>query len=54
MVIAVVSLVLAVLIFVNPKGILQLLMVIVGVVALLAGLMLFINGIRLRKRMSVE
>lgn len=52
-VIAIVSLVLAVLIFVNPKGILQLLMVIVGVVALLAGLMLFINGIRLRKRMMV-
>jgi uncharacterized membrane protein HdeD (DUF308 family) len=53
-IIAIVSLILVVLIFVNPKGILQLLMVIVGLVAFLLGLMLFVNGIRLRKRMQVR
>jgi uncharacterized membrane protein HdeD (DUF308 family) len=52
-IIAIVSLILVVLIFVNPKGILQLLMIIVGVVALLLGLMLLVNGIRLRKRMQI-
>jgi hypothetical protein len=52
-VIAIVSLVLAVLIFVDPKGILQLLMVILGVTAFLGGLMLFVNGVRLRNRMMV-
>jgi uncharacterized membrane protein HdeD (DUF308 family) len=51
--IAWVSLILVVLIFVNPTGILQLLMIIVGVVALLLGLMLLVNGTRLMKRMQV-
>jgi uncharacterized membrane protein HdeD (DUF308 family) len=52
-IIACVSLILVALIFVNPTGILQLLMIIVGVVALLLGLMLLVNGIRLMKRMRV-
>lgn len=52
-VIAIVSLVIAVFIFINPKDILKLLMVITGVVALLLGLMLLVNGIRLKKRMAV-
>ena len=50
-IIAIISLLLVVLIFINPKGILQLLMVITGAVAFLIGLMLLVNGIRLRKRM---
>lgn len=52
-IIAIVSLVIAVFIFINPKDILKLLMVITGVVALLLGLMLLVNGIRLKKRMAV-
>ena len=51
-VIAILSIVLVVLIIVNPKGILQLLMVIMGFVAFFLGVMLFVNGIRLRKRMA--
>jgi len=51
-VIAVISLLLGVLIFLNPVGILQLLMVIVGVIAFLLGLMLLVNGIRLKNRMK--
>jgi uncharacterized membrane protein HdeD (DUF308 family) len=49
--IAVISLVIVVLIFVEPRGVLELLMVILGVLALLFGLMFFINGIQLRQRM---
>lgn len=51
LVIAILSLVLGVLIFLNPKGILQVLMMIVGVIAFLLGLMLLVNGVRLRNRM---
>jgi uncharacterized membrane protein HdeD (DUF308 family) len=51
-IIAIISLGLAVLIFVNPVGILQILMIIVGAVAFLFGLMLLVNGLRLRKRME--
>jgi uncharacterized membrane protein HdeD (DUF308 family) len=52
--IAVLSLLLGALIFLDPVGILQLLMAIVGVIAFLLGLMLLVNGIRLRKRMIKE
>jgi uncharacterized membrane protein HdeD (DUF308 family) len=52
-VIAILSIVLVGLIIVNPKRILQLLMVIMGIVAFLLGVMLVVNGIRLRKRMAV-
>jgi uncharacterized membrane protein HdeD (DUF308 family) len=51
LVIAILSLLLGLLIFVNPKGMLQALMVIVGAIAFLLGLMLLVNGIRLRNRM---
>jgi uncharacterized membrane protein HdeD (DUF308 family) len=51
-VIAVMSLVLVVLIFIEPAGVLQLLMVVIGGVALLLGLMLLVNGMRLRGRME--
>lgn len=51
--IAIVSLVLAAFIFVNPAGILQFLMEVLGVLAFLAGLMLFVNGFRLRERMAM-
>jgi uncharacterized membrane protein HdeD (DUF308 family) len=50
--IAITSLVLVVLTFIEPTGTLQLLMVVGGAVALLFGLMLLINGMRLRKRME--
>jgi uncharacterized membrane protein HdeD (DUF308 family) len=49
--IAVVSLILGVLIFLDPISVLLTLMVIVGVIALLLGLMLLVNGFRLRNRM---
>ena len=49
--VAFLSLVLGVLIFQDPWGILQLLVMIVGVIASLLGLMLLVNGIRLRNRM---
>lgn len=52
-VIAILSIVLVGLVIVNPKRILQLLMVIMGIVAFLLGVMLVVNGIRLRKRMAV-
>lgn len=51
LIIAILSMVLGVLIFLNPRGILQVLMIIVGVIAFLLGLMLLVNGIRLRQRM---
>ena len=50
-IIAIFSLVLGVLIFLNPRDILEMLMVVVGVITFLLGLMLLVNGIRLRKRM---
>ena len=50
-VIAVLSLLLGLLIFLNPKGMLQVLMAIVGAIAFLLGLMLLVNGIRLRNWM---
>jgi uncharacterized membrane protein HdeD (DUF308 family) len=50
--IAIISLVLVALTFIEPTGTLQLLMVVGGAVTLLLGLMLLINGIRLRKRME--
>jgi uncharacterized membrane protein HdeD (DUF308 family) len=49
--IAVISLVLAVLIFLEPLGVLILLMLFVGVIAMLLGIVLAINGLRLRERM---
>lgn len=51
-IIAILSLVLGVLILFNPKGVLQLLMVIVGIIAFLLGLMLLVNATRLRSRME--
>jgi uncharacterized membrane protein HdeD (DUF308 family) len=50
--IAILSLVIGVLIFVNPIGVLQFLMIIVGIIAFLLGLMLVVNGIRLGNRMK--
>ena len=52
LIIALLSLALGVFIFLNPKAMLQVFMVIVGIIALLLGLMLLINGIRLRKMMN--
>jgi len=52
-IIAVISLLLVVLIFLNPRSVLLTLMEIVGVIALLLGLMLLVNGIRLRNRMKM-
>ena len=51
-IIAIISLILVFMIFIEPKGVLQLLMIVVGTVALLLGLMLAINGMRLRNRME--
>ena len=51
-IIAVISLLLVILIFLNPRSVLLTLMEIVGVIALLLGLMLLVNGIRLRNRMK--
>jgi uncharacterized membrane protein HdeD (DUF308 family) len=50
-IIAIISLVFVALIILNPMGMLQLLMEIVGVIAFLLGLMLLVNGVRLRNRM---
>ena len=52
LIIALLSLALGVYIFLNPKAMLQVLMVIVGVIAFLLGLMLLINGIRLKSIMN--
>ncbi|MEN6609809.1 MAG: hypothetical protein ABFC24_03125 [Methanoregulaceae archaeon] len=49
--IAVLSLMLGVLIFLNPWGLFQVIIMTVGVIAILLGLMLFVNGVRLRDRM---
>jgi uncharacterized membrane protein HdeD (DUF308 family) len=49
--IAILSLVLGVLIFLDPMSVLLTLMEIVGVIAFLLGLMLMVNGFRLRNRM---
>ena len=49
--IAVLSLLLGVLIFLDPMSVLLTLMAIVGVIAFLLGLMLSVNGFRLRTRM---
>ncbi|HVP95096.1 MAG TPA: DUF308 domain-containing protein [Methanoregulaceae archaeon] len=51
-IIAIISLFLGILIFVEPSGVLRMLMIIVGTLALLIGFMLLVNGIRLRKRMK--
>ncbi|NYT07354.1 MAG: hypothetical protein GKC05_03760 [Methanomicrobiales archaeon] len=50
--IALVSLLLVVLIFLNPIGILVLLVTIIGWIAFFPGLVLVVNGIRLKKRMA--
>ena len=50
-IIAVLSLLIGVLIFIDPVSVLLTLMAIVGVIALLLGLMLSVNGFRLRTRM---
>ena len=50
--IAILSFLFGVFILLNPKSMLQLLLVIVGVIAFLLGLMLLVNGIRLRNRMK--
>jgi uncharacterized membrane protein HdeD (DUF308 family) len=52
MVIGVISLVLAVLLFISPAGILMLLMEILGAVTVLLGITLGINGLRLRTWMK--
>jgi uncharacterized membrane protein HdeD (DUF308 family) len=51
-IIAIVSLILAGLIIVDPMSVVALLMVILGFVALALGIMLVVNGLRLRKRMK--
>jgi uncharacterized membrane protein HdeD (DUF308 family) len=51
LIIAIISLVLGILIIFNPIGILKALTVVVGVIAFLVGLMLLVNGIRLRNMM---
>jgi uncharacterized membrane protein HdeD (DUF308 family) len=49
--IAILSLMFGVLILMDPKSMIQVLLVIVGVIAFLLGLMVMVNGIRLRNRM---
>ncbi len=49
--IAVLSLLFGVFILLDPKSMIQVLLVIVGVIAFLLGLMLLVNGVRLRNRM---
>ena len=49
--IAILSLLFGVFILLDPKSMIQVLLVIVGVIAFLLGLMLLINGVRLRNRM---
>lgn len=51
LVVAFLSLVLVVLILQDPWGLLQLIVMTVGVIATLLGLMLLVNGVRLRNRM---
>jgi uncharacterized membrane protein HdeD (DUF308 family) len=51
-VIAVLSLALVALIVIYPIGVVALLMVIMGIVALVLGVMLLVNGIRLKRRME--
>ena len=50
--IAILSLLLGVLIFLDPMSVLLTLMAIVGVIAFLLGLMLMVNGFRLKNRMT--
>lgn len=52
LVIGIISLVLAILLFINPAHILALLVVILGTITLLLGLTLVITGLRLRKLMN--
>jgi uncharacterized membrane protein HdeD (DUF308 family) len=52
LVIGIISLILAILLFINPADILALLVVILGTVTLLTGLTLVITGLRLRKLMN--
>jgi uncharacterized membrane protein HdeD (DUF308 family) len=49
--IAILSLLFGVFILLDPKSMIQVLLVIVGVIAFLLGLMLLVNGVRLRNRM---
>jgi uncharacterized membrane protein HdeD (DUF308 family) len=53
-IIAIISLVFVALIILNPMGTLQLLMEIVGIIAFLLGLMVLVNGVRLRNRMITK
>jgi uncharacterized membrane protein HdeD (DUF308 family) len=53
-VIAIISLCLAVLMFIYPIGFVALLMLIGGIVVLLIGVTLLLNGIRLKRRMEVN
>jgi uncharacterized membrane protein HdeD (DUF308 family) len=50
--IAILSLLFGIFILLDPKSMIQVLLVIVGVIAFLLGLMLLVNGVRLRKRMT--
>lgn len=50
--IAILSLMIGVLIFLNPKDLFQVIVMTVGVIAFLLGLMLLVNGVRLRNRMT--
>jgi uncharacterized membrane protein HdeD (DUF308 family) len=52
LVIGIISLVLAILLFINPAGILAFLVVILGTITLLLGLTLIITGLRLRNLMN--
>lgn len=49
--IAILSLLFGIFILLDPKSMIQVLLVIVGVIAFLLGLMLLVNGVRLRNRM---
>ncbi|HOU80440.1 MAG TPA: hypothetical protein PLE57_04220 [Methanoregulaceae archaeon] len=51
-VIAILSLCLVGLIFTYPIEIVELLMIVLGVIGLLVGIMLFVNGVRLKRRME--
>jgi uncharacterized membrane protein HdeD (DUF308 family) len=53
-IIGVLSLVLAIFIFVSPVATLNVLVILVGAIALLAGLVMVLKGLRLRKRMAVN
>ncbi|MDO8873287.1 MAG: hypothetical protein Q7V05_11250 [Methanoregula sp.] len=52
MAIGIISLVLAILLFMSPAGILGLLVLLLGTITVLLGIMLCINGLRLRKAMK--